>query len=215
MPFQPAPRPLPVLAGALAFVGIMLALTDCSNHAPAVAQASVSRLTAPITLQVVRFQPAPPTGKCPPQTVNLYGLALGVPWAAPASAQPVGQDTPSTPAATSRLPVGVACYRPIGSIVTIPSAAVSPVSTYPAPSGMPDVPATYGFVVTFSTADVPQVTAIIRQAHDAGDAVGLIVASKLWEAPKAGSAISGRGVQIALASKSQAVQLHGLLVASG
>ena len=77
-------------------------------------------------------------------------------------------------------PVGVACYRPVGTPVTITSAAVSSVTAYRNQPG----PATYGFVVAFPTADVAALTAVIRQAQDSGDATSISVAGKLWQDPQ-------------------------------
>jgi hypothetical protein len=49
-------------------------------------------------------------------------------------------------------------------------------------------------VVAFPAADVPALTALIRQAYDAGDAVAMSVAGKLWQARNhdADSTRSGR-----------------------
>ena len=117
--------------------------------------------------------------------------------------------TPATPPAP---PVGVACYRPVGTPVTITSAAVSSVTTNRHQPG----PAWYVFVVAFPTADVPALTALIRQAYDAGDALGMSVAGKLWQAPQPRRRFNAlRAEQINLLSRNQAFQLYRLLVPSG
>jgi hypothetical protein len=74
----------------------------------------------------------------------------------------------------------------------------------------------YGFVVAFPTADVAALTAVVRQAKDAGDATSISVAGKLWQAPQPHQRVNAlRAVQITLLSRNQAVQLHHLLVPSG
>jgi len=71
-------------------------------------------------------------------------------------------------------------------------------------------------VVAFPTADVAALTALIRQAYDSGDAVGMSVAGKLWQAPQPRRRfIALRAEQITLLSRTQAFQLYRLLVPSG
>lgn len=121
---------------------------------------------------------------------------------------PTSTATPTTPPAP---PAGVACYRPVGTPVTITSAAVSSVTTYRNQPG----PAWYVFVVAFPTADVTALTALIRQAHDSGDALRMSVVGKLWQAPQSRRKfIALRAEQINLLSRTQAFQLHRLLVSS-
>jgi hypothetical protein len=223
MPFQRRPRPLSVLASALTAAGTVLAVAGCSHIAPLgpdPARASLPparHLGSPIILQVMRSQPPTTAGRCPVGSVDLFGLAL-VPRAGSVHLQRAGQPSRATPGATpaapSDVPTGVACYRPAGSPVMITSARVSSVATYPPPSSAPKAPATYGFVVAFPAADVAAVTAVIRQAYDAGAAIGMSVAGKLWQAPQVRRLFSGRGAQITLLSRNQAVQLHRLLVPS-
>jgi hypothetical protein len=108
-------------------------------------------------------------------------------------------------------PAGVACYIPVGSPVTITSAAVSSLTTDQNQPGL----ATFGFLVAFPTAVVPALTAISRQAYGAGDALGMSVGGKLWQAPQVDEkATALRAEQINLLSRDQAVQLHRLLVPS-
>jgi hypothetical protein len=225
MPFQRPPRPLSVLASALAAAGVVLAVAGCSNIAPigpAPAPASLPPardLGSPIIMQVMRSQPPTPAGECPAGSVDLFGLEPNVLRAAVASSRPVpvgnGSTATTAPAATPTTPpappAGVACYLRVGRPVTITSAAVSSVTTYRHQPG----PAFYGFVVAFPTADVAALTAIIRQAYGSGDAVGMSVAGKLWQAPQVRRRFNAlRAAQITLLSRTQAFQLYRLLVPS-
>jgi hypothetical protein len=225
MPFQRPPRPLSVLASALAAAGLVLAAAGCSHitplgqDPPPVNLPPARDLGSPIMMQIMRGQPPTPTGRCPAGSVDLFGLEPNVPRAAvapPSRAQPVqGSTATPTPAATPTTPavppVGVACYLPAGRPVTVTSAAVSPVTTYPHQPG----PAAYGFVVAFPAADVPALTALIRQAYDSGDALGMSVAGKLWQAPQPRTKFNAlRAEQINLLSRNQALQLYRLLVPS-
>ncbi len=232
MPFQRPPRPLSVLASALAAAGIVLAIAGCSHITPLgpdpspVSLPPPRPLGSPITMQVMRSQPPTATGRCPAGSVDLFGLEPNVPRAA-VSSRPVGslhpvhtriiQGSTATPAPTAT-PItppapgaGVACYRPVGTPVTITSAAISSVTTFPHQPG----PAFYGFVVAFPVADVAALTAVIRQAYDSGDAVGMSVAGKLWQAPQVRRRfIALRAEQINLLSRTQAFQLYRLLAPS-
>ncbi len=177
-------------------------------------------LGSSIVMQVMRSQPPTPTGRCPAGSVALFGsepnvlrtaVASSVP--VPVPAQPVqGSTVTPTPTATPAAPpAGVACYLPAGRPVTITSAAVSPVTTYQHQPG----PAWYGFVVAFPAADVPALTALIRQAYDSGDALGMSVAGKLWQAPQPRRKFTAlRAEQVNLLSRTQAFQLYRLLVPS-
>jgi len=217
------PRPLSVLASALAAVGLVLAVAGCSHIPPLgpdpapVSLPPARDLGSPVIMQVMRSQPPTPTGECPAGSIALFGLDPNVPRAAVASQRPVQAGTGSTatptPTATPTTPpAGVACYRPAGRPVTITSAAVSSVTTNRNQPG----PAWYGFVVAFPAADVPALTALIRQAYDSGDAVGMSVAGKLWQAPQPRRKfIALRAEQINLLSRNQAFQLYRLLVPSG
>jgi hypothetical protein len=223
MPCQRPRRPLSVLAGALA-AGIALAVAGCSNITPlgpdpAPANLPPARnLGSPIIMQMMRSQFPAPMGRCPAGSVALFGSEPNVPRAAtaPLPAQPVhGSTATPTPTATPTTPpappVGVACYLPVGRPVTITYAAVSSVTTYRNQPG----PAWYVFVVAFPAADVPALTALIRQAYDSGDAVGMSVAGKLWQAPQPRHKSNAlRAEQINLLSRTQAVQLYRLLVSS-
>jgi hypothetical protein len=214
------------LPGALAAAGLVLAVAGCSHVTPLgpdpgpVSLPPARHLGSPIVVQVLRSRPPTATGRCPAGSVDLFGLQPNVPRAAVAQAvlpRP-GQGSTATaaPAATrarpATPPVGVACYRPVGTPVTVTSAAVSSVTTYRNQPG----PATYGFVVAFPAADVPALTAVVRQAQDAGDATSISVGGKLWQAPQPRQkVIALRAVQITLLSRNQAVELYHLLVPSG
>jgi hypothetical protein len=226
MPFQP-PRPLSVLASALTAAGLVLAVASCSNITPLgpepapVSLPPARDLGSPITMQAMRPQPPTPAGQCPAGSVALFGSDPNVLRIA-AQAQPVqtkilhgSTATPSpasAPVTRPALSAGVACYLPVGTPVTITSAAVSSVTT---DRNQPP-PAWYVFVVAFPSADVPALTALIRQAYDSGDALGMSVGGKLWQAPQARSKVNAlRAEQINLLSRTQALQLHSLLIPSG
>jgi hypothetical protein len=223
MPCQPPPRPLSVLASALAAAGLVLAVAGCSHIPPLgpdpapVSLPPARDLGSPIIMQIMRSQPPTPTGECPAGSIALFGSEPNVRRAAVASSRPVQAGTGSTatptatPTAPPAPPAGVACYRPVGTPVTITSAAVSSVTT---DQHQPE-PAWHVFVVAFPTADVAALTALIRQAYDSGDAVGMSVAGKLWQAPQPRRRFNAlRAEQISLLSRTQAFQLYRLLVPS-
>jgi hypothetical protein len=222
MPCQRPSRPLSALASALAAAGTALAVVGCGHITPlGPASAPVKlpparELGSPITMQIMRSQAATPAGRCPAGSVNLSGLEPDVPRQATAVAgpkqvagSPVTPTPVARPATTPELPTGVACYRPVGTPVTITSAAVSAVTTFQHQPG----PAAYGFVVAFPAADVPALTAVATRAYDAGDAIGMSVAGRLWQAPPTrNKLIALRAEQINLLSRNQAVHLYRLLV---
>ena len=217
MPFHRPTRPLSVLASALAAAGLMLAAAGCSNITPLgpdpapVSLPPARDLGSPITMQVMRSQPATSAGRCPAGSITLFGSEPDVPRFAGSVAVPVQQST-ATPAPPPAPGVGVACYLPVGTPVTVTSAGVSAVTSYPQQTG----PAAYGFVVAFPAVEVAALTAVLTQAYDLGDALGLSVAGQLWQAPQTRrKAIALRAEQINLLSKEQALQLHRLLVPSG
>ena len=205
-----------------ALAGLVLAASGCSHVTPLGPSLPAARdLGSPITVQVMRSQPPTPAGRCPAGSIALVGSEPNVARAAVATspslvqagtgstAAPTLTPTPTTPPPP---PAGVACYRPAGTPVTITSAAVSSVSTNRNQPG----PAWYIFVVAFPTADVPALTALIRQAYNSGDVVGMSVAGKLWQAPQPRQKfIALRAEQINLLSRNQAFQLYRLLVPSG
>ncbi len=203
MSFQP-PRPSPVLASVLAAAGLMLTAASCASHltplgpdpAPPVASAAshavesampvppLRPLGSPIILQVMRGEPATQAGGCPAGSV-----AVSV----PRGAAPMG------------------CYRPVGTPVTITSAGVSSVSG-DGPPPPPGQPAQYGFTVVVPAGDAAAVTALITQAHDSRDALGVSAAGKLWQAPQVLTPFPGQQFQIAVLSRNQALQLYRILV---
>jgi hypothetical protein len=223
MPCQRPPRPLSVLASALAAAGLVLAAAGCSHITPLgpdpapVSLPPARALGSPIIMQIMRSRPPTQTGRCPAGSVALFGSDPSVPRAmaappAPAHSQlgstatPAAAPTPTSPPAPS---AGVACYRPVGTPVTITSAAVSSVTTNRNQPG----PAWYVFVVAFPAADVAALTALIRQAYDSGDALGMSVAGKLWQAPQPRRESNAlRAEQINLLSRNQAFQLYRLLI---
>jgi hypothetical protein len=239
MPLQRPPRPKPVLASALATAGIMLAVVGCSHITPLgpdPAQLPPSRhLGSPIIVQVMRVQPPTATGRCPAgwRAVSLPAgggprVAAGavpvgrprrvVPQgasASPAPPPPAASPPPPPPPPPPAAPSSITCYRPAGTPVTITSAAVSSVLTYPPPPGQAKGPDLYGFIVAVPGADVAAVTAVIRQAYDTRSAVGISAAGKLWQAPMVFKPFPGQQFQITLLSRNQAVQLHRILVPSG
>jgi hypothetical protein len=225
MPYSFLTRPLSVLVGTLSAAGLVLALAGCSHHTPPkqgpapVSLPPTHDLGSSIIVQVMGSRPPTPTGQCPVGSVPLVGLEPNVPRVAvaPGRTVPVGTGgtatptLPATPTVPSAPPTGAACYLPVGNQVTITSAGVSSVTTYQNQPG----PATYGFVVAFPTTDIPALTAASRQAYDAGDALGMIVGGKLWQAPQPKTkATALRAEQINLLNRDQAVQLHSLLVPS-
>jgi hypothetical protein len=233
MPCDHPRRPLSLLTTALAAAGVVLAAVSCSNITPLgpdptpVSLPPARDLGSPIIMQVMRSQPPTPAGRCPADTIALFGSDPSVPRTTVGSA-PVGPPVPvpahsqlvqgsqgskaTPPPASPATPAGVACYLPVGTPVTITSAAVSSVTTNRNQPG----PAWYVFVVGFPTADVPALTALIRQAYDSGDALGMSVAGKLWQAPQPRRSFNSlRAEQINLLSRNQAIQLYRLLVPTG
>jgi hypothetical protein len=177
-------------------------------------------LGSPISVQVMRSLPPTSAGECPTGSIALFGMEPNVPRVAVASQAPVqaGAGNTATPAPTAAPttplapPPGVACYHPVGTPVTITSAAVSSVTTSRNQPG----PAWYGFAVGFPAADVAALTALIQRAYESGDAIGMSVAGKLWQAPQPRHKfIALRGEQINLLSRTQALQLYRLLVPAG
>ena len=219
MPFQ-LRRPLCALAAA----GLVLAVVGCTQVTPLgpdpvpVSLSPARDLGSPIVMQIMRSQPPTPAGQCPAGSIALFGSEPDVPRTSavsPVLAQPVQGGT-ATPAAASATPpapgTGAACYRPVGTPVTITSAALSSVTTNRNQPG----PAWYEFVVAFPAADVPALTALIQQAYTAGDAVGMSVAGQLWQAPQTRRRFNAlRAEQVNLLSRNQALQLYRLLASSG
>jgi hypothetical protein len=216
MPAQSLPRPWPVLGSVLAAASLILTVAGCSHILPLGPDAAATmppprHLGSPIIVQVMRVQPPTATGGCPASWVAVSLPAGGGPRPAVAAAPVVPKGAPASPAP----PAPITCYRPAGTPVTITSAAVSSVLTYRPPPGQPKGPDLYGFIVAVPRADVAAVTAVIRHAYDSGDAVGISVAGKLWQAPQVRQPFPGQQLQITLLSRNQALQLYRILVPTG
>jgi len=201
MPFQPPPRLSSVLASVLA-AGVMLTVASCSHLTPlgpdpAATMPQPHHLRSPFILQDMRIQPPAPAGGCPAGYVTL-----------PGGGSP-----------------GV-CYRTTGTLVTITSAAVSPVSSFrpPPPPGQQAVPVQYGFWITLPAADVPALAAVIPTASGppgpptasaATSALTISVAGRTWVLVGFATRFTGRELEVSLSSRNQALQLHRILAASG
>ena len=194
MSFEFRPRPASVLVGMLA-AGLMLTVAGCGHltplgpYAPAAAPPP-SHLRSPIVLQAMRVQPPAPSGGCPARftMISVPGIYPGE------------------------------CARPVGTPVTITSAAVSAVSSFQprTPSGQvaPGPPA-YQIMITLPAADVTAATAVVTTAYDSRGGVDFSVAGRTWALPMVLRPFRSRQLSIALPSKNQALQLHRLLVPSG
>jgi hypothetical protein len=225
MPVQRPPRPLPVLASALAAAGIVLTLASCTGHitplgpdsTPA-AMPTPRHLGSPIILQAMRLQPATATGRCPAGWVAISvtpGVAGPVPVAGPVRVVRKGASASPAPPPPPPPTASIACYRAAGTPVTITSAGISPVFRLPSgPPGHP-APVQYGFTVAVPRGYVAAVTTAIQQAYDSRSAVGISVAGKLWQAPQVARPFPGQQLEIAFLSRHQALQLHRILVPSG
>jgi hypothetical protein len=171
MPLPCAPRPLPVLASALAAAGVVLAIASCTGqitplgpHPTPVAMPPPRHLGSPIIVQVMRSQSPTATGGCPAGWGAVSLPAGGGPPPQCCPSRPVvPRGRPPRPRRPRRLPPAPATVR-AGRPVTITSAAVSSVLTYRPPPGQAKGPDLYGFIVAVPGADVAAVTAVIRQA---------------------------------------------------
>jgi hypothetical protein len=204
MPFGAPLRRSSVLASVPAVAGIMLALAGCDvaplgptpgptarAQAAAPVQVQLYKLESPIILQVMRSQSPTAAGVC---------LAGSVEVSLPPNAAPMP------------------CYQPVGTPVTVTTAGISPVATIrpaPAPGQKAQPAASYGFMVSVPPPEAAGVTALIRQAYDSRDALGVTVNGTLWEAPQVAQIFTAQQMQIALPTMSQAVQLHVLLTGLG
>ena len=220
MPFQ-LPRPLFVLASVLTAAGVVLAVAGCSHVTPLgpdpvpVSLAPARDLGSPIVMQIMRSQLPTPAGQCPAGSIALFGSEPDVPRTSAVLAQPVQGGT-ATPAAASATPpapgAGVACYRAPGrdpghDHVRRRSLRSPPTGTNRGPPG----------TNSWSPFPPPMLLGVdprsSGQAYNAGDAVGISVAGKLWQAPQPRRRYNAlRAAQISLLSRTQAVQLYRLLV---
>jgi len=193
MSFEFRPRPASVLAGLLA-AGLMLTVAGCGHLTPLGPDAAAtapppSHLRSPIVLQAMRVQPPAPAGGCPARFTMI--------------------SVPGNPGE---------CARPVGTPVTITSAAVSAVSSFQprTPSGqVVPGPPVYQIMITLPAADVTAATAVVTTAYDSRGGVDFSVVGRNWALPMVLRPFRGKQLSIALPSKSQALQLHRLLVPSG
>jgi hypothetical protein len=188
MPYQPPPRPSPVLASMLA-AGLTLAVASCSHLTPlgpAAGRPQLRHLRSPIVLQAMRVQRPAPAGGCPAGFTML---------SAP------GQ--------------GPECYRPLGAPVTFTTAAVSPGPTV-GPTSPPNAPpSAYGLLIALPASDRAKLTAVTMQAYDSRGALDISVASKTWALPTVTQPFTGGQFEILLPSRNQALQLQRKLTSSG
>jgi hypothetical protein len=226
MPCHRRPIPLSGLASVLSVVGIVLAVAGCSHITPLGPDSGLPamppqrHLGSPIIMQLMRSQPPTTAGACPAGWLTVYlpgspgpHLARSFVSIRGSSASPA--PAPSGPSGPQPPPTGLPCYRPVGTPVTITSASVSRVSAFLPPPAQPKGPVTYGFTVAVPAGEVASVTALIAQAYSSGEAVGLTVAGKLWQAPQVFKPFPGQLLEVGLLSRSQAVQLYRILVPSG
>jgi hypothetical protein len=187
MPFQPSPRPAPVLASVLA-AGLMLTVASCSRLAPLgpAARPAPHQLRSPIVLQAMGVRNPTPAGGCPAGFTRL-----------PAPGQ------------------GPGCYRPLGAPVTIASAAVSP-GPAAGPASASGAPATaYGLLITLPAANRAELTAVSTRAYDSQGAIGISVAGETWALPMVREPMTTGQFEIVMASRAQLLQLQRLLTSSG
>jgi hypothetical protein len=192
MSFEFRPRPASVLAGLLA-AGLMLTVAGCGltplGPDAAASAPPPSPLRSPIVLQAMRVQPPAPAGGCPARFTMI--------------------SVPGNPGE---------CARPLGTPVTITSAAVSAVSSFQprTPSGqVVQGPPVYQIMITLPAADVAAATAIVTTAYDSRGGVDFSVAGRTWALPMVFRPFRSKQLSIALPSKNQALQLHRLLVPAG
>jgi hypothetical protein len=192
MSFEFRPRPASVLAGLLA-AGLMLTVAGCGHllplgpYAPAPAPPP-SHLRSPIVLRAMSVQPPTPAGGCPARFSMI--------------------SVPGNPGE---------CVRPLDTPMTITSASVSSVSSFQprTPSGQAQGPPAYQIMITLPAADVTAATAVVTTAYDSRGGVDFSVAGRTWALPMVLRPFRSQQLSIALPSKNQALQLHGLLVSSG
>ena len=186
MPFQPPPRPAPVLASVLA-AGLMLTVAGCSHLTPlGPAAPQPHHLRSPIVLQAMRVQNPTPAGGCPAGFTKL---------SAP------GQ--------------GPGCYRPLSAPVTITSAAVSPGPTVGAASPPDAPPPGYGHLIALPAAERAELTAVSSQAYDSRGALGISVAGRTWALPTVMAPFTHGQFEIVLPSRNEMLHLQRILASPG
>ena len=186
MPFQPPPRPAPVLASVLA-AGLMLTAASCSHITPlGPAAPQPSQLRSPFVLQALGIQAPTPAGGCPAGSVALSGgpgqcyRELGTP-----------------------VTITSAAISPVSAIPQNhpPGAAASP-------------PA-YGFMITLPASDMPALTAVTTTAADSQGYLGITVAGRTWLLPQVMQPFPSPRFQILMPGKNQVLQLQRSLASSG
>ncbi len=172
---------------SLLAAGLLLAVAGCSHIGPLGPDALPQHLRSPFVLRAMRVQPSAPGGACSVGYTSYVGADPGM------------------------------CVRPIGTPVTFTSAAVSSVSAVQpqAPPGQQPGPAQYQFTITLPAADVPALTAVTTTAAGVQGPLSIEVSGKTWLLPVVGQPFTSRRFLIPLPSRSQALQLQGLLVPSG
>jgi hypothetical protein len=200
MPLLRWPRPLSVLASALAAAALTLAVASCSGITPlgpdtppkpipakqvtvAGPPARVFLLGTPFVLAAMGIQAPNPAGGCPAGSVVLSGGP--------------GQ-----------------CYRNLAAPVTISAAQVSSVGTGGTPAGPPGIPVGQsGFVIILPGADGPALKAITTTAADAQGYLSISVAGQTWLLARVLQPFTSP-LEITFPSKSEVLDLQRLLVQS-
>jgi len=203
MSSQPSPRQSLIFATALA-AGVMLTVAGCSHVTPL----------------------GPDPAATMPQLHQLRSpLVLEDMRQQPA---PVGGSCPAGSVELSGNAAG--CYRTTGTLATITSAGVSPITSFQPPKP-PGQPVQYGFWITVPAADASAVTAVIAAAEAPGSsgAQGPVTSPVSASQPVPAISVAGhtlllvgftigktgREVEVFLASRNQALQFQRTLVSSG
>lgn len=179
---------LAAAALTLAAAALTLALTGCGHVLPLGPEAP-SRLAVPITLQLVLSQPPRPAGGC-----QAGYAALSAP----------GSDFPG---------VSGACYRKIGTAVSVTSATVA---LYFQPAGGEPVqhPAMWGLAVTVPGAGAATLTAITTKSYDTQDPLAISIAGTTWAVLMTDGPVPNGRFVLPTQSKDQALQLERTLMPS-
>jgi hypothetical protein len=189
MQFHPGkPHSSSALASVLAAAGIVLTVAGCTGQLTPLgpdAAPQPRHLGSPIVLRAMRVQNPTPAEGCPAGFTRL---------SAP------GQNP--------------GCYRPLGTPVTITSAAVSPGPTVGPASPSDAPPSAYGLLITLPAADRAELTAVTTQAYDSQGAVDISAAGKTWALPMAVAPITHGQFTIMLTSRTEALQLQRVLASS-
>jgi hypothetical protein len=183
------------------------------HHPPRPSSVLAGVLAAGLMLTVASCGHITPLGPEPPQPSHLPApfvlQAMRLEPPTPAGGCPAGFPDPDTNPGM--------CARPLGTPVTITSAAVSPLSSYQpqSPPGQPPGPSTYQFMITLPAADMPALTAVTTTAADVQGPLSITVAGRTWLLGIVGQPFTTPQLPISLLSGSQTVQLQHTLTASG